>query len=265
MECGTNSERISALLDGELAPEEEAELRAHVAGCAACSAEVASLEGVKRAAVRVAESARVPRGFWRGVARRLDEVDGRAAAPRRWVVRPLPVVGAAAVVLALATAIGLWMTPTKPSIELAAVAQDFVQHEVMSAPRYDAEPGAIQSAFSGQLGGRPVVMADFPRAEASLQGGRLCTWSGVPAVAQVYATSYGIVTLYQMGGENVKLPREAIEDAEAGRLFYVFSAGGCNVVAWRYGELVMALAGQVSVPDLIGMAREMVPTVDVGI
>lgn len=44
-DCG-RGEDLSALLDGELAPERDAELRAHLAGCARCRAQLASLARV---------------------------------------------------------------------------------------------------------------------------------------------------------------------------------------------------------------------------
>ncbi|MFQ6131340.1 MAG: anti-sigma factor family protein [Armatimonadota bacterium] len=266
MACGIDLERISALVDGELKPEEEAELRAHLAECGACSAELASLRSVKAAAVRMADAVRVPRGFWRGVSRRLDEIDRPAAAPQRWAVRPLPVVAAAAVVLVVATALSLWMTPTQPTVPLAGLAQDFAGHQALEPTRFHAvDRAAIRAALSSEFGGRPAVMADFPEARASLKGCRICACSGVPAVAQVYGTRYGPVALYQAMGESVELPREALAGTGAGRRLYASSADGCNIVAWRYGDLVVALVGEVSVPDLVSMAQGMVPAADAGI
>lgn len=266
MECDVHLEHISAFLDGELGPEDERALRAHLAECAACEAELARLRSVKATAARAATSARVPRGFWRGVARRLDEVDQRAGARRRLVVRPLPVVGAAAVVVVLATALGMWLTPTQATVRLPALAQDFVAHHIISTPVYDVRgAGAIQAALDSELGGRRAIVAEFPRAQASLQGARICSCSGVPAVAQVYVTRHGPVALYQLVGENVDLPPEAIVDARGPVPLYAASSRGCNVVAWHRGELVVALVGQGRISELVSMARDMVPASDVGI
>ena len=48
MTCSTTSAELSALLDGELQPDRAEEVRAHVATCARCRAELDALESVRR-------------------------------------------------------------------------------------------------------------------------------------------------------------------------------------------------------------------------
>lgn len=48
MTCETMQERLTARLQGELGPQERAELEAHLTACAACAAEAASLEDLWR-------------------------------------------------------------------------------------------------------------------------------------------------------------------------------------------------------------------------
>lgn len=49
LRCEGTAPRLSALLDGELAPREHADVRAHVAVCAACREELESLARVRTA------------------------------------------------------------------------------------------------------------------------------------------------------------------------------------------------------------------------
>ena len=114
-------ERLSAYLDGDLHDPERTQLAAHLSGCAACTAALAELENVKTRAARL--PARGPEAdLWPGIADRLvrrGERVGSAAgvqAPLRtpswrgWRVSlGIPQLAAAAVVLMLLGAGGLWL------------------------------------------------------------------------------------------------------------------------------------------------------------
>ena len=110
--CDEFGEELSALLDGELTPEREAGVRAHVAGCAACRAELAALERVDPWLARVAAPA--------PSARLSDALHARIAAEavaprRRWLARPAALAAwAAAAALALYFGVGRQRTPLAP-------------------------------------------------------------------------------------------------------------------------------------------------------
>lgn len=87
--------QLSAYLDGELSPEEMADVRRHLAGCEACAAELEGLRFTKRLLGRL-ESPTLPRDFAAGLWARIDRPERR-----RWTWWPRPAMALAAVVLAL--------------------------------------------------------------------------------------------------------------------------------------------------------------------
>jgi anti-sigma factor RsiW len=94
--------QLSAYLDRELAPEEEAAVRQHLAGCAACRQELDRLSALKRMLAALPERP-LPEGFWSALRRELQR--GSRPAPIRWFggwrARPVPALAAAAVVVLL--------------------------------------------------------------------------------------------------------------------------------------------------------------------
>lgn len=78
--CARFAEDLSALLDGELAPAREAEVRAHLEGCAACRDRVGALRGVDEA-LRAAAPPAVPADLRARLRARIEEADGGTRAP----------------------------------------------------------------------------------------------------------------------------------------------------------------------------------------
>ena len=94
--------QLSAFLDRELPPEEEAAIRRHVAECAVCRAELSRLSGLKRVLAALPERA-LPDAFWPDLRRELQRRAGPAPVPwfSGWRTRPAMAVAAAAVVVLL--------------------------------------------------------------------------------------------------------------------------------------------------------------------
>ena len=90
---------LSALADGELAPDEEAETRAHLAGCEACRAELAAVEE------------------WRTLVRSLPELDLDPTVVERvrWVGRRRPSRVAALAAGAVAAAASILFVVAAPA------------------------------------------------------------------------------------------------------------------------------------------------------
>lgn len=85
--CAPYEADLSALIDGELAPEREAEVRAHLGGCAACSERLEALCDVDLALASIAVPP-VPAGLR---ARLAERIAGDAAVPEgREESRPAP-------------------------------------------------------------------------------------------------------------------------------------------------------------------------------
>ena len=100
MHCKTVREQLGTFVDGELADPQRRAVDAHVAGCAACRAELDALRRLA-AALAAPPVQKPPAGLWPAIVRRLD----RARAPAGWPVYRLsgrrPMAAAAAVALAI--------------------------------------------------------------------------------------------------------------------------------------------------------------------
>jgi anti-sigma factor RsiW len=169
-------ERLSAYLDGDLHDPERTLLAAHLSGCAACTAALAELETVKTRAARL--PARGPEAdLWPGIADRLvrrgERVGSAAPAPdhaprgarrvtswRGWRVSlGIPQLAAAAVVLMLLGAGGLWLAlertrPAPAPVRLAPVdhtAPDVIGPVALPADfgfaRYDGAIAALRQTL----------------------------------------------------------------------------------------------------------------------
>jgi anti-sigma factor RsiW len=162
--CEPYEADLSALVDGELAPEREAEVRAHLGGCAACSERLEALCDVDLALANIAVPP-VPAGLRARLAERIARdaatPEGRDASrpasgrpqeprrltvatprrPRRWLFRPA--LGAA---LAAAAALALYLAVTSvdSSLPLETPAPELRVAE--SAPHRAAATAEIAEA-----------------------------------------------------------------------------------------------------------------------
>ena len=140
-------EQLSALLDGELGPAEQAELRAHLAGCPQCAAELEELALVGQAARELDEPP--PEGYF-------DELPGRvrqrlraarpaAAAPpasRRRVAPAWSWAAAAAVLVGVLLPV-LWQRQAQAPLPAAAPATTTApQQQASAAPKEEQAAGA---------------------------------------------------------------------------------------------------------------------------
>jgi anti-sigma factor RsiW len=131
-------EALSALLDGELSPVEEAEVRAHLADCDACRAELAATERM-RSLVRALPSLDLPpivveRARWVGRARRPSRLAAAAAA----------VAAVAASVLFVAAGAGR-QDPVSP--EMGRLVQQHATSGANGDPVSQLTPAAVPVSF----------------------------------------------------------------------------------------------------------------------
>lgn len=118
MNCTQAVEYLSAKLDGELSPEEAAELRAHLAECPECARLAEAMQGLDEKVAALREPA--PEGLKKGVLYRIDQATGKARTPKRRWFGPGTVMGAVAAVLVLLVGVGV--IPLRPQRSAAAPA-----------------------------------------------------------------------------------------------------------------------------------------------
>lgn len=150
MSCEETQQRLDALVDGELAEGEAAELRAHLASCAGCRGDEQALRAL------LAEAAALPRELqpagelWPGIRARLR--------PRLLTFRPrtsaAALAAAAAVLVALSSAVTWRLATRQPAraAETGAAPQALALRAAASGPAtelLDAERGYARA--TGEL------------------------------------------------------------------------------------------------------------------
>lgn len=195
MACEGIHDRLGAFLDGELPPGEVARVRAHVAACAACAAELGELRRLAER-IRPGDAIELPAELWPSIEDRLCAQEARSRRAARWFRFPIGIrlAAAAAIVLMVgAIALGLFARPTASaseinfsvlldelSLDVDAAFKRFV--ELHSGRRSTAEQArrfgsslnfAIPSELSGgfrlkevyllRIGSQPAVAARYDR------------------------------------------------------------------------------------------------------
>ncbi|HEY3122497.1 MAG TPA: anti-sigma factor [Thermoanaerobaculia bacterium] len=172
MTCDRIAELLSPHVDGELAPAERSEVDAHLAGCASCSGQVASVRGLKHAIARLASREEPPGAVRARIESFRFKTPGFRAAWHRWLVA---VVAAVALLAAAVYAVRRHQN-TAPRLGDELVS-DYLRSlpEVRPVEVASNDPREVTRFFSGKTPFEPVVPA-VP--SASLLGGRLCTVAG---------------------------------------------------------------------------------------
>lgn len=139
--------RLSEYVDGELEPDAQAGLEAHLVTCPACARVLAELEAVRAQAASL-EDRPPARDLWPGIAARLGRAGRQAAVARRplWRRRlavSVPQLAAAALLLAAVSAGGAWLALDRggagPTAAGGAVAPgpETVRAALVGGPDYD--------------------------------------------------------------------------------------------------------------------------------
>jgi anti-sigma factor RsiW len=185
-DCRGRLEAVSALVDGELAPEEELELRRHLEACEACGAWRRQLEALSAGLASSLGRERAPRALAWQVER---------LAPRRRRRRAL----AAALAGTTAAATALWLL--LPRDELAAELLLDDHRDLVSGRTALAVPSSDPSEVARDLAGRlPFRIEVAPVPGAELRGGHACTLKGLRAAYLQYLRRGEAVSVFVIPG-----------------------------------------------------------------
>ena len=159
-ECERFEERISALLDGELSAEEEAELRAHLEQCPDCRAMYEAFAAVGEA-VRAQE---VPATLHAGIMSKVRDAQ-KAHHTQGVLIRLRPILAAAACLvvlvgttLALGNTLGLGRKATKSASDTAEMT---VQNSTATAGGAITEEPALAPAAAPQTDAMPEAATEY--------------------------------------------------------------------------------------------------------
>ncbi len=148
MNCEDYIERISAALDGELSPQEQAELDAHLAVCPECRRLRDELAALDRSLADCV--AQVPEGFSRRV---MDAVAAEAgAAPKKCArVKWKPMAAAAAVLVVVLLGTGRWISTSRSGGDAMAGGADETQPMAISESGESISNGNSDGELNGAL------------------------------------------------------------------------------------------------------------------
>lgn len=171
-ECRGRVEASSALMDGELAPDEELELRRHLDVCATCAAWQRQLEALSTGVASSLRRTRAPRGLVREIAR---------LAPRR---ARTGAIGASLLAAAAAAVAALVILP-RTELTSRLLLDD--HRRLVSGTEQLAVPSSDPNEVARDLGGRLPFRIEVERvAGAELRGGHPCTLRGRKAAYLQY-------------------------------------------------------------------------------
>jgi anti-sigma factor RsiW len=246
------SATLNLMADGELTPEQMAEVNAHLAGCPACTADALAQMMLKSATARAGHRYAVPAGLRErvlaGVASAApshpSHPSARVEGSRRW---PMGMVGwvAAAAVLLVSVSLVLVQRTATARVETAALAAEvFDQHvatlaanrepQVVSSDRHTVKPW-----FQGKIPFSFNLPEGLP-ADTALDGANLTYLDDRP-VAQL---------LYHVGRHRVSV----FLRAGPGRN-YVTERAGFHVIGFSRGELEGVAVSDVDPARLAGLVK----------
>lgn len=173
MNCAEVQERLSAYHDGELSPDQAAQVVAHLAECSACAEQLASFDQLSGLCRRLTDPP-VPTHLWMEIESKLDGATGPRVGLRRILPRqvPAPHLALAATIL-IAVGIGVvayvsWFSPPQPdrlAINFAHYLEEFsrkpdeAQQFLMA--KYDGRPTTLHEA-TDILGYEPLAAKGLP-------------------------------------------------------------------------------------------------------
>ena len=182
--CGGRLEEISALLDGELAGDQELELHRHLDECAICAAWRAQLEALSAGVARSTGRERAPRALSERVSH---------LAPGR-TVRGTAAAAALAGVLGALGLFALWTAWPVHSFE-EALLED--HHRLVTGEVALEVPSPDPAVVANILGDRLPFRVEVARvADARLRGGHACQVKGRHAAYLQYERSGERVSVF---------------------------------------------------------------------
>jgi anti-sigma factor RsiW len=263
MVCAACRPHLLALQQGRLAPTLAADVRGHLATCAACTraaeAEAALSEVLERLPQHPASMAlkRRLRAEWPALA-------GARPAPWRRRLRTLVAGLAVAAAMVVAAPLAWDRLVTRPEREAAATlvgeaVNDHVRVLIAQQP-LEVKSGGIHQVrpwFAGRLDFAPVVPfggdEEFP-----LQGGAVGYFLDRKAAVLVYGHGLHTISLFVFRAEGLRWPRHSLTPVGSVRA-YADTTRGFNALLWQRDDLGYAMVSDVEPGALRTLAARLAP------
>jgi anti-sigma factor RsiW len=249
---------LQDFLDSRLDAARQAEVQAHLEGCARCRGQLEALRWVRDVVLKQLPGEELPPGLAGRIAGALDAADqsvGRARAPAipvRWGKW-------AAAVAALAAAIALvLLLARRPQLDLVhAVASDFVEYSTgeLTLDLRSSTGEAVESLFTAGGLDFPARVLDLGMMGHELVGGRVHRLRNRPSALFAYQGPQNERVVCQMyPGRLDELPTPHDLREHGGIRFQVYRSGRVTLVFWQEGAVVCVLASDADFEGVIRLA-----------
>lgn len=234
---------LNAYLDGELPAEEAEKIRAHVMSCPICGQELPRLQRMKDLLREKVQVPPAPPALKSRIRMEISQ-KGERPAWREALVANLraPAWGALAVmVLLMVTGWGYYQWRYLPRI----IAQDMAERHLKCSggPIHDfqeiTEVNALESWYKNNLAYR-VSLPRFGDERVSLMGGKRCRLGGMHIAHTVYTEGDKRISLFALPQGTCSL--RAFKKLPGFLELYHTSTGKVDIILWRKGNLIYALA-----------------------
>ena len=261
MDCREARDHLAEFQRGQLRPDVQGDVRAHLEACAACSRVYVE----ERALTEILERRLPQHPAPLALKRRLAAQWPAAPLParsrwRRWGLSMAPVL-AVAIMLLVAIPVYIARTTVDRTDGTASMVREAVNDYlrlVSSQHPLEIQSGGIHQVkpwFEGRLDFAPVISFDGDQ-EFPLHGGAVGYFLDRKAATFVYSRRLHTISLFVFRAEGLPWPTRGLEpmgNAQA----YVTVARGFNVVLWRAGELGYALVSDLDAPELLRLGSKL--------
>ena len=259
MTCERPKVQLYLYLDGELTPDDAADVERHLQACEDCQHEAAShhrLQALLHSALPPDEAA--ADRLWTAIESQLTQHDPGVIAPikdrhpRRIYI--WSGVAAVAVMVMLGLAIHLWFPAPVPNV-VRELVDSQIRSDVMHTPyeQVEAKAGIIRRWFEGRVEFAPPLPAML-QAPYHLQGVRVNYFLSRRVAEIAYASDQHTLSFLMFADKNISLT--AMRPVRMGsRLFHVYSYKGYNTVIWQDDEIFCSLVSDLQLSRLLQIAH----------
>lgn len=251
-------DRLVDFIDGRLDAAADADVRAHLAACAACRSLEADLRAAATAAATLRrETIQMPADLLATVSQALEAEAVRPVATPTAAIHPLLRALASAAAVAALVTLYVWVGTPQPRSDVPTlVARDFeaVGSTALPFTVRARDAATLERYFEGSAGPR-IRVIDLAMMDIALEGASRHDLAGRPAGLYSYTTPSGARLVCQMfeGRLGDLPPPEAVRE-ENGFRFQVYTRGAVTMVFWQEGDLVCVLTSDLPAADVLALA-----------
>lgn len=269
MNCDEAQELITALVDQELRDPERSSLEMHLTECARCRWAREEERALKQAIRGTGERIHAPGQLRSKILSDQRIFPEKKRSPRRWqdYIWPMPHLVSPALAVALLLAIALptfvFLKSKSEPIAVAALETSSIFLKGDLSVHRTENANEIIEQLTRAVGGHFHPMGyDLTAMDLRPVAGMVREIDGRKILVAIYQGKGGTIFCYTFLGSEADAPPNAARffDAAKKMNFYAFSRGGVNAVFHREGEVICILASEMSMEELLALAKSKADT-----